>query len=199
MAQTKERVYKSIGASQSLGKVRQSLRDIQGEIMKRLESEYSYLNPHTLSEMDEEDEDCEEVDKEQRSLTYMETVTSRTISYYRKSTLEKSPKIVTGTRRTHTRWGPATENEKVWKDMHPEATTTSSHNPVNLVNLEREAKQVDDELKKMIKKSGNSGVNLDEIEERSEKRKKLRKAIMEARSLTQEGESKKSTPYKQGK
>ena len=97
-----------------------------------------------------------------------------------------------GTRRTHTRWGPVTENEKILKDMHPEVTTTSSHIPVNLVNLEREAKQVDDELKKMIKKSGKSGVNLDEIEERSEKRKKLRKAIMEARSLTQEGESKKS-------
>ena len=93
----------------------------------------------------------------------METVTSRTISYYRKSTLERSPKIVTGTRRTHTRWGPAAENEKVLTDMHPESTSTSSHIPVYLVNLEREAKQVDDELKKMIKKSGKSGVNLDEI------------------------------------
>ena len=93
----------------------------------------------------------------------MGTVTSRTISYYRTSTLEKNPKIVNGTRRTHTRWGPVTENEKILKDMHPEVTTTSSHNPVNLVNLEREAKQVDEELKKMIKKSGETGMNLDEM------------------------------------
>ena len=61
LALAKERVHKSIGASQSLGKVKQSLRDIQGEIMKRLESEHSYLkggkNTHTLSEMDEQDEE----------------------------------------------------------------------------------------------------------------------------------------------
>ena len=104
-----------------------------------------------------------------------------------------------GTRRTHTRWGPVTENEKILKDMHHEVTTASSCNSVNVVKLEREAKQVDEELKKMIKKSGKTGVNLDEIEEHSEKRKKLRKAIQEARNLSLEEESKKSTPYKQGK
>ena len=131
MALAEERVHKSIGASHSLGKVKQCLMDIQGESIERLESEYPYVDPHTVSEMDEEDEDCEEADKEQRSLTYMETVTSRTISYYRTSTLEKNPKIVNGTRRTHTRWGPVTENEKILKDMHPEITITSSHFSVN--------------------------------------------------------------------
>ena len=83
LALAQERVHKSIGASHSLGKVKQCLRDIQGESMERLESEYPYVDPHTVSEMDEEDEDCEEADKEHRSLTYMETVTSRTISYYK--------------------------------------------------------------------------------------------------------------------
>ena len=65
--------------------------------------------------------------------------------------------------------------------------------------MEREAKQIDEELKKMIKMSEKTEVNLDKIEEHSEKRKKLRRAIDEARSLSLEEESKKSTPYKQGK
>ena len=198
LALTEERVRKSIGASLSLGKVKQCLTDIQGESMERLES-YPYMNPHTENEMDEEDEDCEDADKEHRSLTYMETVISRTIRYYGTSTLEKNPKIVNGTRRTHTRWGPVTEKEKILKDMHHEVTTASSCNSVDVVKLEKEAKQIDEELKKIIKMRGKTGVNLDEIEEHSEKRKKLRKAIQEARSLSLEEESKKSTRYKQGK
>ena len=94
LAQTKERVYKSPGASRSLGNVRQYLRDTQGEAMKRLESEYPYFkkgkNSCISDEMEEEDEELEEMDKELRSHTYVETVTSRTISYHRKTTLERS-------------------------------------------------------------------------------------------------------------
>ena len=159
--------------------------------MKRLESEHPHFkkgkNSCTSGEMEEEDEELEEVDKEQRDLTYVETVTSRTISYHRKTTLERSSKIMTGDRRTYTRWGPSVEDEKVLNDIPTESTSTSSHTPVNLEDLEKEATEVDEELKKMIKRGGKSGVNLDAIEERSEKRKKIREAI-QARRLTQKEE-----------
>ena len=73
LAQSKERFYKSLGASRSLGNVRQYLRDAQGEAMKRLESEHPHFkkgrNSYTSGEMEEEDEELEEVDKEQRSHT----------------------------------------------------------------------------------------------------------------------------------
>ena len=92
LALAEKRVHKSTGASLSLGKVEQCLMDIQVESMERLKS-YPYVNPHTEREMDEEDEDCEEADKEHRSLTYMETVTSRTVRYYGTSTLEKNPRM----------------------------------------------------------------------------------------------------------
>ena len=171
--------------------------DVQGESMERLES-YLYVNPHTEREIDEEDEDCEEADKEHRSLTYMETVTSRTVRYYGTSTLKKNPRM-NRIRRMHTRWGPVTENETILKAMHHEVTNASSGNSVDVVKLEREAKQIDEELKKMMKMSEKAEVNLDKIEEHSEKRKKLRKTIQEARSLSLEEESKKSTSYKHGK
>ena len=55
-------------------------------------------------------------------------------------------------------------------DIPTESTSTSSHTPINLEDLEKEAKELDEELKKMIKRGGKNGVNLDAIEERSEKR-----------------------------
>ena len=150
-----ERVYKSLGSSRSTGNVRQYLRDTQGEAMKRLEPEHPHFkkgrNLYNSGEMEEEDEELEEMDKEQRSHTYVETVTSRTISYHRKTTLERSSKTKTGNRRTYTRWGPSVEDEKVLCDIPTESTSTSSHTPVNLEDLEKEATEVDEELKKMIK------------------------------------------------
>ena len=77
-----------------------------------------------------------------------------------------------------------TENETILKATHHEVTTASSGNSVDVMKLEREAKQIDEELKKMIKMSEKTEVNLDKIEEHSEKRKKLRRAIQEARSLS---------------
>ena len=56
-------------------------------------------------------------------------------------------------RRTHTRWGPVTENETIVNAMSHEVTTASSGNSVDVMKLEREAKQIDEELKKMIKMS----------------------------------------------
>ena len=74
-------------------------------------------------------------------------------------------------------------------DIPTEFTSTSSHTPVNLEDLEKEATEVDEEFKKMIKRGGKSGVNLDAIEERSEKRKKIREAITQARRQTQKEEN----------
>ena len=70
-----------------------------------------------------------------------------------------------------------------------ESTSTSSHTPVNIEDLEKEAKELDEELKKMIKRGGKNGVNLDAIEERSEKRKRIREAITQARRQTQKEEN----------
>ena len=83
------------------------------------------------------------------------------------------------------------------KTISYEIATDSSGNSVDVKKLEREAKQIDEELKKMIKMSEKTEVNLDKIEEHSEKRKKLRRAIDEARNLSLEEESKKGIPCKQ--
>ena len=173
VAQSKERVYKSlIGASRSLGNVKQYIRDTQGETMKCLEPEHPHLkkgrNLYTSGEMEEEDEELEEVDKEQRDHTYVETMISRTVSYHRRTTLERSSKMKNGDRKTYTRWGPSVEDKKVSDGIPTESTTTSSHTPINLEDLEKEAKDLDEELEKMIKKGGKHRLDLDAIEERSE-------------------------------
>ena len=87
----------------------------------------------------------EDVDKEHRSLSYMETVTSRTVRYYGTSTLEKK-------RRSYTRWGPMTKNETIVKTMSYEVATDSSGNSIDVKKLEREAKQIAEELKKLIRR-----------------------------------------------
>ena len=46
-----------------------------------------------------------------------------------------------------------TENETIVRAMNHEVTTASSGNSVDVMKLEREAKQIDEELKKMIKMS----------------------------------------------
>ena len=74
-------------------------------------------------------------------------------------------------------------------DIPTESTSTSSYTPVNLEDLEKEATEVDEELKKMIKRGEKNGVNLDAIEERAEKRKRIREAITQARRQTQKEEN----------
>ena len=60
---------------------------------------------------------------------------------------------------------------------------------MNLEDLEKEAKDLDEELEKIIKKGGKHRVDLDAIEERSEKRKRIREAITQARKQTQKEEN----------
>ena len=166
MAQSKERVYKSlIGASRSLGNVRQYIRGTQGEAMRRLKPEHPHFkkrrNLYTSSEMEEEGEELEEEDKEQGDHTYVETMVSRTVSYHRRTNLERSSKMKNGDRKAHTRWGPSVEDKKVSDGIPTESTITSSHTPMNLEDLEKEAKDLDEELEKMIMKGGKHRVDLD--------------------------------------
>ena len=160
--------------------------------------------------MEEESEEFEEEDKEQRDHTYVETLVSKTVSYHRRTTLERSSKMKNGDRKTYTRCGPSVEDKKVSDGIPTESTITSSHTPMNLEDLEKEAKDLDEELEKMIMKGGKHKVDLDTIEERSEKRKKIREVITQARRQTQKEEnrhreSKKSNekqsliPYKPAK
>ena len=143
--------------------------------------------PH-YSGMEEESEELEKEDKEQRDHTYVETVVSRTVSYQRRTTLESSSRMKNGHRKAHTRWGPSVEDKNVSDGIPTESTITSSHTPMNLEDLEKEAKDLDEELEKMIMKGGKHRVDLDAIEERSEKRKKIREAITQARRQTQKEE-----------
>ena len=64
-------------------------------------------------------------------------------------------------------------------------------NSVDVRKFEREAKQIDEELKRLIKRSEKTEVNLDKIEEHSERRKKIRKAIDEAKNISLEQEKRK--------
>ena len=90
-------------------------------------------------------------------------------------------------RKTHTRWGPSVEDKNVSDGIPTKSTITSSHTPMNLEDLEKEAKDLDEELEKMIMKGGKHRVDLDAIEERSEKRKRIREAITQARKQTNPG------------
>ena len=67
----------------------------------------------------------------------------------------------------------------------------SSGNSENVSKLEREAEEIDEELKKLIKGDEEDEVNLDKIEEHSERRKKIRKAIDEAKSMSLQQKKKK--------
>ena len=102
LALAERRANQRKGASPNLGIEEQYLIDAEGEKMERLTS-FPHVNPYTESETNVEDEDWEDDDK-YRSLSYMETVTSRTVRYIGTSTVEKSPRI-NGVRRSYTRWG----------------------------------------------------------------------------------------------
>ena len=148
--------------------------------MERVTS-FPHVNPYTESEDNVEDEDWEDVDKMHKSLAYTETVTSRTVRYFGASTVERK-------RRSFSRWGPMTKNEIIVKTKNYEVATGSSGNSKDVKKLEREAEEIDEELKKLIKGGEEDEVNLDKIEEHSERRKKIRKAIDEVKSRSLEQE-----------
>ena len=81
-----------------------------------------------------------------------------------------------------------TKNETIVKTKNYEVATGSSGNSEDVRKLEREAEEIDEELKKLIKRSEKTEVNLDKIEEHSERRKKIRKAIDESKSMSLEQE-----------
>ena len=84
-----------------------------------------------------------------------------------------------------------TKNETIVKTKNYEDATGSSGNSVDVRKLEREAKEIDEEIKKLIKRSEKTEVNIDKIEEHSERRKKIRKAIDEAKNISLEQEKRK--------
>ena len=108
MVQSQERVCKSlIGASRSLGNVKQYNRGTREEVMRHLKPEHRHFkkrrNLYTPSGMEAESEELEEEDKGQRGHAYVETLVSRTVSYHRRTTIERSSRMKTGDRKTYTR------------------------------------------------------------------------------------------------
>ena len=61
--------------------------------MERLTS-FPHVSPYTENEDNVKDEDWEDVDKMHKSLSYMETVTSRTVRYYGTLTVEKKEGLI---------------------------------------------------------------------------------------------------------
>ena len=103
-----------------------------------------------------EDGNWEDVDKMHKSLAYTETVTSCTVRYFGASTVERK-------RRSFSRWGPMTKNETIVKTKNYEVPMGSSGNSENVSKLEREAEEIDEELKKLIKGDEEDEVNLEKI------------------------------------
>ena len=81
-----------------------------------------------------------------------------------------------------------TKNETIVKTKNYEVATGSSGNSKDVRKLEREAEEIDEELKKLIKGGKEDEANLDKIEEHSERRKKIRKALDKAKSISLEQE-----------
>ena len=132
--------------------------------------------------MEAENEEFEKEDKGQEDLAYVETLVSRTVSYKSRTTHERSSRLENGHGPAHTRWGSSVKDADISDGTPTASTITSLNTPMNLEEMEKEAKDLDVELEKMVLRGVKHRIDLDSIEAKSEERKRIREAITQAKN-----------------